>query len=350
MRFRRFRRIARVAAVFAAMVVCLDRLLPPPLERGRDAACIVLDREGQWIRALPTKAGRWRFAAQLDAVDPAFVRRLVAAEDRRFWSHPGFDSAALGRAVRSAIAARHVVSGGSTITMQTARLLEPRPRTVRSKMIEIVRAMQIEARLSKRRILELYLTLAPYGGNLEGVRAASLAYFHHEPSALSDAEMALLIALPQAPEARRPDRHAEAARTARAQVLRRFAAGGFISARAAGEAATASLPERRAFAGHAYHAAVRLAATAGETSEIHSTLQLPLQIAMETLARDHAIRQGYDVHAALLAVDNKTNAVRAAVGSAGFDRPGGWLDLTRARRSPGSTLKPFVYGLSLIHI
>ncbi len=346
MLYLRFRRIARVAAACVVAVVLLDRLLPPPLERGRDVSCLVLDHEGEWIRALPTHAGRWRFAVRLKAVDPVFVRRLIASEDKRFWSHPGFDCAALARAAGAAMAARHIVSGGSTITMQTARLLEPRPRTIRSKVIEIVRAVQIEARLSKREILELYLTLAPYGGNLEGVRAASLAYFNHEPSALSDAEMALLIALPQAPERRRPDRHVAAARTARAQVLRRFTAGGCISAGVALEASETTLPQRRAFTGAAYHAAVRLGRAASGSPEVHSTLDRGLQIEMESLARDHAVRKGNDVHAALLLVDNRTNAVRAAVGSAGLDRPGGWMDLTRAPRSPGSTLKPFVYGLA----
>ncbi|MEX0643904.1 MAG: transglycosylase domain-containing protein, partial [Parvularculaceae bacterium] len=200
--------ITALAGMGALLGVALiaDRLFPPPLERASQFSPLVLDRDGRWVHAFATPEGRWRFAADLDAVDPVFMERLVAIEDKRFWRHPGVDPFAVARAAQSALGAGRFVSGASTITMQAARLLEPRPRTLGSKLIEMIRALQIERRLSKREILELYLTLAPYGGNIEGVRAASLVYFGKEPERLTDAEQALLIALPQAPEARRPDR------------------------------------------------------------------------------------------------------------------------------------------------
>ncbi|MDX5393153.1 MAG: transglycosylase domain-containing protein, partial [Caulobacteraceae bacterium] len=179
----------------------LDALLPPDLSRGRTASPVVLDHRGAWLRALPVEDGRWRIRADLARTDPAFVDRLIAIEDARFWRHPGVDPLALLRASSSAILQGEITSGASTLTMQTARLLEPRPRNLGSKLIELARAVQIEARLSKREILAMYLTLAPYGGNLEGVRAASLSYFGQEPSSLTPGQQALLIALPQAPEA-----------------------------------------------------------------------------------------------------------------------------------------------------
>ena len=217
---------------------------------------VVVDRNGQWLMAFTTCDpaerrrlgrcdGKWRLAAQLDEIDPEFVHRLVAIEDARFWLHPGVDPIALARATASYVRPRRVTQGGSTITMQLARLLEPRPRTIQSKLIEIIRAMQIERRLSKRQILAAYLTMTPYGGNLEGVRAASRAYFQRDPQWLDDAEMALLIALPQAPEARRPDRHpAGRARCARSRARMLLSRIGAISRQRANEGKESSDPQR----------------------------------------------------------------------------------------------------------
>ena len=187
---------------------------------------MVLDHRGAWLRALPVEDGRWRVRADLQRTDPTFQKRLIAVEDARFYGHLGVDLLALVRAVGSAAVHGRATSGASTLTMQTARLLEPRPRNLSSKLIEMVRAAQLEARLTKKETLALYLTLAPYGGNLEGVRAASLAYFGHEPTSLTDGEQALLIALPQSPEARRPDRRPEAARAARRAVLDKMVSAG----------------------------------------------------------------------------------------------------------------------------
>ena len=225
----------RWASVLLAVMLSLfvlDVAFPPPLARVREVSPVVLDRNGEWMMAFTTRDGRWRLAARLDEIDPEFQRRLIAIEDARFWFHPGVDPIALMRASLAYARAGRVTQGGSTITMQLARLLEPRPRTIGSKLIEIIRALQIERRMTKREILAAYLTLAPYGGNLEGVRAASRAYFQRDPQWLDDAEMALLIALPQAPEARRPDRHPETARAARDSVLAMMRRTGMISASA----------------------------------------------------------------------------------------------------------------------
>lgn len=228
-------------AIFAAFLTlaALDLLFPPPLKRAEELSPLVTDRNGEWLHAFATKEGRWRFEADLDEIDPAFVERLVAIEDKRFYSHWGVDPLAVARAGLVAAQAGRVTSGASTITMQTARLLEPRKRTLAAKAIEMIRAVQIERRLSKDEILELYLTLAPYGGNIEGVRAASRIYFDKEPVRLTDAEQALLIALPQAPETRRPDLRPEAARAARREVLEKLAGLGALPQALAEEAGDA---------------------------------------------------------------------------------------------------------------
>ncbi len=320
------------------VLAAADLALPPDLSRGERASAVALDRQGAWLRALPVENGRWRLRADLQRTDPAFLRRLIATEDARFRWHPGVDPIALLRASASNVLRGRTVSGGSTLTMQTARLLEPRPRNLLSKAVEAVRAVQLEARYSKDQILALYLTLAPYGGNLEGVRAASLAYFGHEPETLTPAEQALLIALPQAPEGRRPDRRPDSARAARDGVLRRWRAE---------EYAGDPLPARSRFPALAWHAAAQAAgaAHAGQASVI-TTLDANLQARVERLAAAQAAAQGPDASAAVLVIETRSRAVRAAVASARLDGPGGWIDMTAALRSPGSALKPFIYGLA----
>ena len=330
-----------------AAAATLDALLPPDLSRVQHASPVVVDRNGAWLRALPVEKGRWRIRADLSRTDPSFLRRLMGLEDARFAEHPGVDGLAVARAAIAAVTHGRVVSGASTLSMQTARLLEPRRRTLGAKLIEMARALQLEARLTKRQILAAYLTLAPYGGNLEGVRAASLAYFGHEPETLTPGEQALLIALPQSPEARRPDRHPEIAARARARVLQRLVRAGLLNARDAGEAAADSMPRRAPFPALAWHVSGELARAAPpDQATIVSTIDASLQGRLEALAAAAVKAQGAQTTAAILVVDTRTRAVRALVGSAGRDRAGGWMDMTTALRSPGSTLKPFIYGFA----
>lgn len=328
-------------------VFALDALFPPDMMRAERSSPVTLDRRGAWLRALPVEDGRWRIRADLDRTDVTFTKRLVKIEDARFWLHPGVDPLAVIRAAGSAAASGRVSSGASTLTMQTARLLEPRPRTLPAKLIEMVRAVQLEARLSKREILALYLTLAPYGGNLEGVRAASLSYFGHEPETLTAGEQALLIALPQSPEARRPDRRPEAARAARQQVLDKMVRMSALTEVDAAEAQEEPLPGRAPFPALAWHVAGELARAAPDAqASVVSTIDAGLQSRLEPLAAQVARAQGPEATAAILVVEIETRAVRAAVGSGGLQRPGGWIDMTRAVRSPGSALKPFIYAFA----
>ena len=334
-------------AALAALAVVLAFAFTTPVDKLQRSSPVVLDRNGAWLRALPVEGGRWRLRADLDRTDPVFLKRLIALEDGRFWMHPGVDPVAVARATASDLSAGRIKSGGSTLTMQLARRLQPRARTLPAKMLESMRALGLELRLSKRGVLAAYLTLAPYGGNIEGVRAASLAYFGHEPSTLTNAEQALLIAIPQAPEARRPDVHPEAARRARAEVLRRLERRKLITPEEADEAQAEPLPKRVAFPEHAWAAAGELAGAAPVSQPtVISTLDAPLQARLEALAAVTGVGQGQESSAGIVVIDTKTRAVRALVTSAGRNRPGGWMDATRALRSPGSALKPFIYAIA----
>ena len=218
-----------MAVVCAAWVYSLG---PAPLGKDLEYSHVVVDRDGRLLRAYATVEGRWRLPATEDDVDPRFLKLLFAYEDKRFRSHHGVDPMSLGRAAIQFATSGHIVSGGSTITMQVARLLEPRQqRSLSAKLRQIVRALELEQALSKHEILTLYLTLAPYGGNLEGIRAAALAYFGKEPRKLSLAEAALLVALPQSPELRRPDRFPDAARARARPRARSCRSGGRRAAR-----------------------------------------------------------------------------------------------------------------------
>src|SRR5271166_2821726 len=219
---------------------------PLDLAASREGSTIVVDRDGRLLRPFTLPDGRWRLPATTHDVDPRYVTMLVAYEDARFYVHHGVDGRALLRAAGQWLVRGHIVSGGSTLSMQVARLIEPRAeRTLEAKFRQIARAREIERAVGKAGVLDRYLTLAPFGGNLEGVRAAALAYFGKEPLKLTIAEAALLVALPQSPEARRPDRFSEAARTARDRVLERVAARGIISAEDMGAARREPVPWAR---------------------------------------------------------------------------------------------------------
>jgi penicillin-binding protein 1C len=341
------------SALSAATAWWITAIGPAPLGRDIALSTRVLDRDDRLLRAYATAEGRWRLPARIGDVDPRFFAMLFAYEDRRFRQHPGVDPFALARAAWQLASSGHIRSGGSTLTMQVARLLEPRSgRNLAAKLRQAVRAFELERALSKDEILSLYLDLAPYGGNIEGVRAASLAYFGREPRRLSLAEAALLVALPQSPESRRPDRSVAAARAARDRVLDRFAAMGGVPADEIALAKTEPVPAgRRPMPMLAPHAADRAIADAAPGSEVRLTIDADLQKNLEELARERvrtlAALLGPDISLAMIVVDNATGAVRAHVGAPNYfdTRRAGQVDLTQALRSPGSTLKPFIYGL-----
>ena len=340
-------------AIVAAAGWWIASFGPAPDGRDLQFSQRVTDRNGRLLRAYTISDGRWRLPAKIADVDPHFFEMLLAYEDKRFRQHHGVDALALLRAAEQLVRSGHIRSGGSTLTMQVARLLEPRSgRTLSAKLHQIVRAIEIERTLTKEQILTLYLELAPYGGNIEGIRAASLAYFGKEPRRLKLGEAALLVALPQSPEARRPDRSADAARVARDRVLDRFAALAHIPADEILAAKSEAVPaSRRPMPLLAPHAADRAIAESAPGGEVRLTIDSDLQKSLEELARERAhglaLTLGPDVSLAMLVIDNTDGAVLARVGSPDYFDPrrAGQVDLTRTLRSPGSTLKPFIYGL-----
>jgi penicillin-binding protein 1C len=311
---------------------------------------VAVDRNGQLLRAFTTPDGRWRLPVAAKDVDSRFLAMLIAYEDHRFYAHPGVDVLSLGRAALQWASHGHIVSGGSTLTMQVARLIEPRAgKSLAGKFSQILRAVKIERRVSKAGVLDLYLALAPYGGNIEGVRVASLSYFGREPKRLSIGEAALLVALPQSPETRRPDRFPEAARSARDAVLDRVFVRGVITAAERDAAKREAVPrERRAFPMLAAHASEEALRSAPEQRVHQLTLDAKLQASLETLARDAAAAIGPKLSCAILVLDNASGEIRAHVGAPDYfsQERAGSIDMSSAIRSPGSTLKPFIYALA----
>ncbi len=342
--------LAPVAALLAFLV--LDRLLPPPLEAlERAPATLVLAADGRPLRMFLPADERWRLPVTLDRLPPELPAAVVAIEDRRFWRHPGVDPLAAARAAWQNLRAGRVVSGASTLPMQLARMAEPAPRTLGAKLDEAVRALRLERRFSKRELLELYLNLAPYGGNLEGVGAASRFYFGKEPAGLSPGEMALLVALPRSPVAFDPTRNPAAAGAERDRVLERLAAAGVFTPRQIADARRQPLPGRRlAVPFEAPHFSRFAAGQSAGAHRVATTLDRSLQRVAEAQVERHlaGLRSQGIGQAAVVVIETEGRRLRAWVGSGGFLEPGqqGQVDGALARRSPGSTLKPFLYALA----
>ncbi len=326
------------------------RLPAPPRPAEVAVSAVVLDRNDRLLRPFTIAVGRWRLPVTRTEVDPRYLAMLLAYEDGDFATHHGIDYPALARAVGQMVLNGRPISGGSTLTMQVARLIAERDtRSLADKLRQIAAATRLEAALSKDEILTLYLMLAPFGGNLEGVRAATLAYFGKEPTRLTAAEAALLVALPQSPEARRPDRFPAAALAARDRVLDRVAAAGIISEDEAEAAKGEPIPTaRRAFPMFAPHLAAEARLLHPELPVQRLTIDRDLQASLERLAAERARGFGPKISIAMVVADHRTGEILASVGSPGLldEAREGHVDMTRALRSPGSTLKPFIYGLA----
>lgn len=341
-----------LAALILGAVLWVDRWIdeteipPLTLETGIE----VLDRDGDLLRAYTVENGRWRLPVSYDAVDPGYIEMLVAYEDRRFWTHPGVDLRGFARAAWQRITTGRIVSGGSTLTMQVARLLEESGTGAWGGKIRQIRlALALERQLSKQEILTLYLHLAPYGGNIEGVRAATLTWFGTEPHRLTAAQSALLVALPQAPNSRRPDRFPDAAEVARNRVLSRAVTFTDLTEAQIAWARDEPIPtERRNFPALAAHLADRALSERPAQGTHHLTLDAGLQRQMERLASRAITDLGPQMSAAIMVMDHETGALLASVGSPDYTDMAreGFVDMTQAVRSPGSTLKPLIYGLA----
>ena len=336
-------------AVLLALLV-LDFAFPLPLPTARDTSTLVVARDGTPLRAFADRGGVWRYPATPDSVSPLYLQALLNYEDRYFHRHPGVNPWALLRAGGQWLRSGRIVSGGSTLTMQVARILDRHSRTPWGKLKQLLRALQLEAHLSKRQILTLYLERAPFGGAIEGVEAASWAYLGKPAARLSRAEAALLAVLPQAPSRLRPDRHPAAARAARDKLLARMQALGAWTqadvddARIEPVVARALQPPL-----HAALLAERLRRAQPRAARIVTTLDAGLQRTLEDRVAAYFSRLPERTSAALLVMDNASLEARAYIGAVEFgDRQRlGHVDMVQAWRSPGSTLKPFLYGLAL---
>ncbi|MGH6871126.1 MAG: penicillin-binding protein 1C [Rhizomicrobium sp.] len=339
-----------VFAIFGALcaLAAADVANPPDMARYETVSPEVVARDGTLLRPFLSRDGTWRLRTRARDVNARYLALLKTYEDKRFDDHWGVDPAALARAALQYAGAGRVVSGASTLTMQAARLLEPEhKRGVATKLLQMARAVQLEERYSKDEILSIYLTLAPEGGNLEGIRAASLSYFGKEPAALDLSEAALLVALPQSPARLRPDRHGLAAIAGRNKVLARMVDEGVMTKGDASVAEREGVPSLRlAMPLIAPHLAQRLAHSHANEARIVTTLDAGLQQSVERMA---ARERGYFDDASSLAivvVDNRSHAVLAYLGGTDYWGKSGQIDLARRARSPGSALKPFIYGLA----
>ncbi|WP_375592232.1 penicillin-binding protein 1C [Chitiniphilus eburneus] len=343
-----------LAACLLALV--LDWLFPLPLPRD-EAGLVVVDRHGRPLRNYPSSSGVWRYPVTQEEVSPLYVQALLTYEDRWFYRHVGVNPAAIVRAAWQWASSGHIVSGGSTLTMQVARILEPPPRTLFGKARQVLRAFQLEWHLSKREILALYLNHAPMGGIVEGVEMASRAYLGKPARELSHAEAALLAALPQAPSRLRPDRAPERALRARDKVLDRLADYGVWTTDTVADAKIERViaqPPRGEWlaplaAERLRQAARRGARQPGKRRVIVSTLDADIQATVERMLLDRLGQLPPKVSMAVLVMENTSLAVRGYAGSADFadNKRFAHVDMVRGIRSPGSTLKPFLYAMAL---
>ncbi|OGC90624.1 MAG: penicillin-binding protein 1C [candidate division Zixibacteria bacterium RBG_16_53_22] len=351
------RRLIRGSAVlfaFLTVLILLDALVfPLPMANLRKpSARFVYSRERYLLAAFAASDTYWRKPVALADISPLLQSSVIACEDRWFYYHPGVNPISLFMAAIDNIKAGKVVRGGSTITMQVARMMEPKPRTVASKLVEIVRAFQLELHFSKREILESYFNLAPYGGNLEGVGAASYFYFAKTPLALTASEAALLTSIPNSPSVLRPDLNFEKSLRARDRVLGVMLQRQIISKGKYDEAFSENVVARK----HeqpflAPHFTRHLADSGVPGPEIESSLSLRIQAACEGIIANHRpeLAARGIANAAVVVLQNSSAEVLAMVGSADFfdGARQGQVNGTTSPRSPGSALKPFVYAMAL---
>ena len=332
----------------ALLLFAADRLFPLPLPED-DLARVVLAEDGTPLWRFADHDGVWRYPVSPSEVSPYYLEALLTYEDRWFYHHLGVNPLALGRAAWQNLSGGRVLSGGSTLSMQVARLLDPHARSYPGKLKQLWRTLQLEWHLSKDEILTLYLNRAPFGGTLQGVAAASWAYLGKSPSQLTRAEAALLAVLPQAPSRLRPDRHPERAQAARDKVLKRLASFEVWPQSAINDALEEPVMLAPRQEPRLAPLLARRLNTAGSPPLIRTTLDAALQRRLEDLLLGWRARLPERTSAAVLVVEQPSMAVRAYLGSVdiGDAKRFGHVDMINAVRSPGSTLKPFLYGMAL---
>jgi len=350
----RLKRFSKVAASLVGLCGLLfssfylaDKRYPLKLDRFRDLSTIIY-ADQQPVHVFHTRDEKWRILTKVEEVDPLYTKTLITKEDKHFRLHPGINPFALVRAAYQWMRYGQVVSGGSTITMQTARLLEPRSRNISAKFIECFRALQLEWHYSKDDILSIYMTLAPFGGNIEGINAASLSYFQKTPARLSPSEVALLVALVQSPTRLHPFHYPMRATKARERLLSFMAKQHLITQESATLYKLAALPATKTkFPREIPHLAWRLKNQFPKQTKIYTTIDLDLQKRVEFLLKSYESYLPERSNSAIFILDHKLNKPVAYIASRDFYavEDNGFVDYITAYRSPGSTLKPFIFGL-----
>ena len=336
-----------LALAYAALPLFVTDPLPAVLRYERSP--IVLDRHGGLMNVSLSRTEEWCLPISLDQMGRWTSKVAVAIEDKRFWGHRGVDMLAVLRAAFVNLRSGRIISGASTITTQLIRISNPQPRTYAAKLSEFAQAIVLERSLGKRELLELYLNRAPFGGNLRGIEATSRAYFGKRASALSLAESTLLLSTLRAPSRLRPDRFPDAARAIRDRNLRYLAERGVVSSRDATIAsAEPVVAGRRPFPNEVAMASVHAREQSAGSLIVHSTIDPSIQENLRQKLTTALAALPLGMTAAGIVLDNGTSEVLAYVGNArhGSALPGAQVDCGDAPRSPGSTLKPFVYALA----
>ncbi|MGB6648259.1 MAG: penicillin-binding protein 1C [Bacteroidota bacterium] len=323
-----------------------------PLPDLKPYSLLVEDRNGRFVHAFISPDGFWRLRTDPEEIPDKLKTILVAREDRWFSLHPGVNPLALFRASFQNVRAGRTVSGASTITMQIARMLEPKERTYLNKLVEMFRALQLEWRYSKQELLEIYLSMVPLGGNVEGLASASLLYHQTPPERLNIAQLLDLILVPGDPNGLRPDRQPERLLRERRRAALRLMRWGLLSREDSLVIwNTPSAAVRRSLPRHAPHFSLRVKRREEGKSLLRTSLDLRIQREAETLLANHLRpwKQLGVSNGALLVLENSSGKILAYVGSEDFNDEGaqGQVDGVQALRSPGSTLKPFLYALQM---
>lgn len=343
--------LAAAVILLAAGYAALPVFFNDSLEKASsyDISPLVLYRNGEIMTAYLSASQEWSIPVSIDKMGAWTQKAAVAIEDKRFFDHSGIDLIAIARALFSNVKAKRVVSGASTITAQLVRIFDPRPRTYKAKISEFMRALVIERKMSKPEILELYLNRAPFGGNLRGIEAASIAYFGKSAGFLSLGESTLLLSILKAPSHLRPDRFPDTARRARDKNLRYLASRGIITDTEAQMALSEPVTgKRNPFPKKASMAALHAKKeTRGETM-VTSSIDIFLQTLLEKKIAGALLSVRDQITASGIILDNASGEVLAYVGNGrhGTSLPGAQFDCGAAPRSSASTLKPFIYALA----
>ncbi len=353
---RRFLKIFLITAVSGSALLLLFDLVffPLPAEKlSRQSSYFIYDRDGRLLNCFASPDQFWRLPVELDSISPLLVKTVLNTEDRWFPYHPGVNPVSLLTAMVDNVESGSIARGGSTITMQIARMMEPKSRNIGGKLIEIFRALQLEMHYSKNELLEIYFNLIPYGGNIEGAGTAAYFYFGKRPYELSYSEAAILAGIPSSPNNYRPDLNPEKCRGRRDRILHQLHQQRIIDSKILTDALKEEIPterkERPEYAPHFCQTLIADLSSEIRQGGIRSTIRMDIQALCERLTLSYAnVLKDKDINnLSIVVIDNHSSELLAMVGSPDFydKKHQGQINGSFAPRSPGSALKPFAYAL-----